>query len=132
MSVVCPQCKASPCDCSAFGVKEFNRVVPEFFESEPRNAADVLADMAKTYRERNAVYGDNFRMVGPMMAVLFPDGVPAVVLHSDQFHLFELILVKLSRFAISRLQHKDSIHDAAVYAAMIEAILHEHDSGNGR
>lgn len=94
-------------------------------------AADVLAGMARTYAERNAVYGDNFRMVGPMMQILFPQGVNAETLHSDQFHLFELVLVKLSRFAISGLKHKDSIHDAAVYAAMIESILNEKDALKG-
>ena len=90
-----------------------------------KTAADILEEMAKTFRERNAVYGDNFRMVGKMMAVLFPKGVPPEVLHSDQFHLFELKLVKLSRFAISNLQHLDSIHDDGVYSAMIESILIE-------
>jgi len=99
-------------------------------DAAPCSAADVLADMARTYRERNAVYGDNFRMVGPMMRALFPDGVPAATLHSDQFHLFELVLVKLSRFAISGLRHKDSIHDSAVYCAMIEAILNEQDTNH--
>ena len=82
-----------------------------------------MEDMASTYRERNAVYGDNYKMVGKLMAVLFPNGVPAEVLHSDQFHLFELKLVKLSRFAISNLTHVDSIHDDGVYSAMIESIL---------
>lgn len=90
-----------------------------------KNAADILTEMAATYRERNAVYGDNFRMVGKMMAVLFPNGVPAEVLHSDQFHLFELKLVKLSRFAISGLKHQDSIHDDGVYSAMIQQIILE-------
>lgn len=88
-----------------------------------RTAADVLEEMAATYRARNAVYGDNFRRVGPMMRVLFPQGVAPKLLHSDQFHLFELMLVKLSRFAVSELRHKDSIHDCGVYSAMIEAIL---------
>lgn len=85
-------------------------------------AADVLDQMAATFRERNAVYGSNYKMVGKMMAVLLPDGVPPELLHSDQFHLFELILVKLSRYAISDLQHVDSIHDAGVYCAMCESI----------
>jgi hypothetical protein len=89
------------------------------------SAANILEGMAATYRERNAVYGDNYRMVGPIMAILFPDGVPPEVLHSDQFHLFELKLVKLSRFAISGLKHVDSIHDDGVYSAMIESILLE-------
>lgn len=87
-----------------------------------KTAADILEEMAGTYRERNAVYGSNYRMVGQMMKILFPAGAPPEVLHSDQFHLFELILVKLSRYAISGLQHQDSIHDAGVYCAMCEAI----------
>lgn len=86
-------------------------------------AADVLAEMAKTYRDRNAVYGDNFKMVARMVGVLFPDGVPPELVVTDQWHLFELKLVKLSRFAISGLTHVDSVHDDAVYGAMIEAIL---------
>lgn len=90
-----------------------------------KSAAQVMEEMAATFRERNAVYGSNYKMVGPMMAVLFPDGVPPEVLHSDQFHLFELKLVKLSRFAISGLTHMDSIHDDGVYSAMIESILSE-------
>lgn len=89
----------------------------------------ILDEMADTFRQRNAVYGDNYRMVGKMMAVLFPKGVPPEVLHSDQFHLFELKLVKLSRFAISGLTHQDSIHDDGVYSAMIESIVIEQLKG---
>ena len=86
-------------------------------------AANILEDMAKTFRERNAVYGDNYKMVAKLMAVLFPTGVPMQLPLRDSFHLFELILVKLSRFAISELRHIDSIHDAGVYCAMIESII---------
>jgi hypothetical protein len=91
-------------------------------------AADILEEMGKTFRERNKVYGDNFRMVGAMMKILFPEGVPPELLHSDKFHLFELKLVKISRFAISGMTHQDSIHDDAVYSAMIEAILLEEEN----
>jgi hypothetical protein len=92
------------------------------------NAADILEDMAQTYRERNKVYGDNFKMVAPLMATLFPGGVPSELVVTDKFHLFELLLVKLSRFAISNLSHQDSIHDAGVYAAMVEACIVEEKS----
>lgn len=91
--------------------------------SHPPNAADVLQEAADTYRARNAVYGDNFKTVGPVMALLLPGGAPPELLHSDRFHLFELLVVKLTRFANSGLTHQDSIRDAAVYAAMIEAAL---------
>ena len=97
-------------------------------KATPRRADQILEQMASTYKERNAIYGDNFRMVGKIMAILFPLGVPGEILHSDQFHLFELKLVKLTRFAISGLRHKDSIHDDGVYSAMIEAIIEEQEA----
>lgn len=101
--------------------KRFAKPVGRF----KKDAGIILDEMADTFRQRNAVYGDNFRMVGKLMAVFFPNGVPAEILHSDQFHLFELKLVKLSRFAISGLKHQDSIHDDGVYSAMIEQIILE-------
>lgn len=95
-------------------------------KAAPRiGAAAILDAGAQTFAERNAVYGSNYKMVAPMMKVLFPDGVPSNLPFDDAFHLFELILVKLSRFAISGLTHQDSIHDLMVYGAMIEAILKE-------
>lgn len=84
---------------------------------------DVMEQMAATFRERNAEYKDNFKMVGPVMKLFFPEGAPVELLGAHQFHLFELMVVKMSRFAISGLKHQDSIHDAGVYAAMIESIV---------
>jgi len=92
-------------------------------EDNPQTADVILWQMAETFKERNAVYGDNYRMIAPMVKILFPNGVPPDVIVTDQWHLFELILVKLSRFAISNLTHTDSIHDASVYGAMIESII---------
>lgn len=84
---------------------------------------DILEEMAATFRDRNAEYKDNYKMVGPIMRQFFPEGVPPELLGSHQFHLFELMVVKMSRFAISGLKHQDSIHDAGVYAAMIDSIV---------
>jgi hypothetical protein len=95
------------------------------FAAKRRDAGDILAEMAATYKERNAVYGDNYKMVAKLMKVLFPNGVPPELVVQDHFHLFELKLVKLSRFAISNLTHQDSIRDDGVYSAMIEAIITE-------
>ena len=89
----------------------------------PRNAGEVLDGMAATFRQRNAVYGDNYKMVAPLVRALFPHGVPPELVVTDQWHLLELKLVKLSRFAISGLTHVDSIHDDGVYSAMIESII---------
>jgi hypothetical protein len=96
-------------------------------------APDILMAAAATCRERSAVYGDNFRMIAPMVRILFPNGVPAGLVETDAWHLFELKLVKLSRFAVSGLTHLDSIHDDMVYSAMIEMLLREkgHDEHSG-
>lgn len=109
-------------------------------EPDPRNLiapvvispADLLAKMADTYRERNAVYGDNWRNVGNVMMSLFPNGMRLETAEAfNKWHLFELIVVKLTRFANSGLKHADSIHDIAVYAAMIEAAIIE-EKGEGK
>lgn len=91
---------------------------------KPRTAADLLQEMANTFRERNVVYGDNYKVVAAVMMTLFPEGI--ALTSADNFltwHLFELIVVKLTRFTNSGLTHKDSIHDIAVYAAMLERVI---------
>lgn len=94
-------------------------------EKKGKTAADALEEMARTFQERNSVYKDNYKKVGALVRTLFPEGVPRGLVEQDHWHLFELILVKLTRFTQSELQHKDSIHDIAVYAAMIQAELEE-------
>lgn len=89
-----------------------------------KNAADILAEMAETYRERNKVYGDNYKRVGAVMQAMFPDGVDLKTEEDfNVWHLFELMVVKMTRFANSDLSHEDSIHDLAVYAAMVESLI---------
>jgi hypothetical protein len=85
---------------------------------------EALRAAAKTFEERNRVYGNNYLNVGNVMKGLFPDGM--VLKTADDFaswHLLELAVVKLTRFANSKLTHLDSIHDATVYCAMLEALV---------
>ena len=91
-----------------------------------KDASQILKEASKTFLERNKVYGDNYKIVGKVMKALFPDGVTLKT--EDDFntwHLFELVIVKITRFANSNLKHKDSIHDTTVYSAMIESIMKE-------
>ena len=93
-------------------------------KNKNKDAAQILEEMANTFRERNRVYGDNYKNVGEVMVALFPKGIN--LRSNDDFniwHLFELMIVKITRFANSDLKHKDSIHDAAVYAAMVESLI---------
>ena len=95
-------------------------------EEKMVKADKILDSMAETFRERNKVYGDNYKSVGAVMTALFPGGVSLTT--KEQFntwHLFELMIVKLTRFANTEMTHKDSIHDAAVYAAMVESLMED-------
>lgn len=94
-------------------------------KTDRRPASEILRAMADTFDERNAVYRDNSRMIPKLIRALFPHGVPSRLVEQEEFHLFELILVKLARFASTDLAHIDSIHDIAPYCAMIETILKE-------
>jgi hypothetical protein len=86
-----------------------------------------LETAAQTYRERGAVYGNNHERLGLMMQGAFPSGLTlATPLDHERFALFNLIMVKLSRYAVAwdKGGHKDSIHDVIVYAAMLEERTH--------
>lgn len=87
--------------------------------------ADLLRKAADTMDERNADYKDNWRNVPEVVKALFPEGLPYDIVTQPEWHLFELMIVKLTRFANSDFNHQDSIHDLGVYAFMIESILEE-------
>ncbi len=85
----------------------------------------ILLSAAETFAERNKEYRNNWRMVGPVMQALFPDGLDLVTERGhERFHILMLIIVKLTRYCVNfgNGGHKDSIHDIAVYAAMLESI----------
>lgn len=89
------------------------------------HADDLLADAAKTFKERRAVYGYNYLKVGGIFASLFPQGVTLTT--PEDFIRFELLMmkvVKLSRYAEnwSKGGHSDSLTDDAVYSQMLNAV----------
>jgi hypothetical protein len=100
---------------------------PEQMPNPPINAALVLTEMLDTFRERAATYKDNFITTGKVMEVLFPNGMTLETANDQEiYHLFSWVVGKLTRFASTDLKHLDSIHDLAVYAAMIEASIRRH------
>lgn len=88
-------------------------------------ADEILEDAARTFRERNAVYGNNYLNVGSLFCALFPK---TLVLSNEKdyirFHLLMLAVVKLTRYCNNWDEggHQDSIRDMAVYSAMVESI----------
>ena len=85
---------------------------------------EILIEAGKLFKARNGVYGDNYFNVGAALAALFPRGVHLLTEDDHlRFHIYMLILVKLSRYANNWKEgHRDSIHDAIVYCAMLESI----------
>lgn len=88
---------------------------------------ELLRSAADLFDERNAVYGNNFEMVGKLMVAMFPDGITLKTEEDhNRFHLFMLKVVKLSRYAINYENggHQDSLDDDIVYTAMVGALDH--------
>ena len=88
-------------------------------------ADDILEAGAKTYREKNAVYGDNYKKVGHVMVGLFPDGLTVATVDDwNRLHIMLLEVVKMTRYVQNWAHggHSDSNLDRAVYAAMLESI----------
>jgi hypothetical protein len=85
---------------------------------------EMLNRMAELYAERNAVYKDNYKKVGAVMVAMFPEGkVLKTAEDFNKWHLFELAIVKLTRYANQYEEgHMDSLEDLIVYMAMVAGI----------
>lgn len=82
----------------------------------------ILNEAAKTFKERNAIYKDNYLEIGPVMAGFFPKGITLKTPEEFiRYHLFLLMMVKLTRYTNNwETGHQDSLRDTVVYAAMLE------------
>jgi hypothetical protein len=86
---------------------------------------EMLEEAAKTYRERNALYGNNYKEFGRAMRALFPNGVSFSNYHDhNRFALMVMIVSKISRYAaqFSEGGHDDSLLDLSVYAQMLREL----------
>ena len=92
-------------------------------KSQKTSVPDIMNEMAATFRERNAQYRDNWLVMAELLVLLFPNGVSREMLATPAFNILMMKLSKLTRFVASDLTHIDSIHDDAVYSAIIENIL---------
>jgi hypothetical protein len=94
-------------------------------ESENMDVPNILEAGAKTFRQRHALYGNNYKRFGNILMELFPSGIMINTAEdANRLNLLIQIQGKLTRYAegITRGNggHKDSAHDTCVYAAMLE------------
>jgi len=91
-----------------------------------KTADIVMEEMLEVFKERKETYGNNYLIIGKVLAALYPNGL---VLNTEEdhnkYHLFLLVLVKATRLANTGLTHEDSAKDLAVYAAMLTGLLTE-------
>jgi len=96
-----------------------------------REMVDVptsLVELADLYRQRNDVYGDDYKQHGHIMKALFEYGVH---LHSpsdfNRYAILQNIVTKLNRYLASweKGGHADSLDDISVYAQMLKELDHE-------
>lgn len=91
-----------------------------------KRAPEILEDAAKTYRERNALYGDNYLKFGRIMKEMFSD-TEITVDGFNRLGVFVQCLSKLTRYAenMDKGGHYDSALDLSVYAAMLAELTKE-------
>jgi hypothetical protein len=90
----------------------------------------ILESGAATYRERNAIYGDSWETFRDMMALLYPNVELKTKDDIIIYNWISHIVGKLVRFKNSGHKNLDSIHDASVYAAMVEAYVAQQGGSN--
>lgn len=106
--------------------KKVNPNIAQAASLEP--VADLMERHAATFRERYEEYGNNAEVVGRIMAAMFPNGVQLKTAKDFEiWHLFELMIVKLSRFSSSGLRHEDSINDLPAYCGMVHRLINDHN-----
>ena len=89
---------------------------------------DMLRQSAETYEQRNKLYGDNYKRFGPIMALLFPNGIELTTDDDhNRFGVFVQIVSKLTRYAenFKAGGHDDSLLDMTVYATMLRELDRE-------
>lgn len=90
-----------------------------------QSPSDVLAEAARLFESRNAIYGDGYLRFGAIAASLFPNGVTVSSAHDwTRLHLVMLEIIKMARYAecFNDGGHEDSPLDLSVYAAMLLSI----------
>lgn len=93
--------------------------------TKSKKVPEILEEAAATYRQRNSLYGDNYKKFGQIMSILYPQWL--MLSKEEDFNrlgIFVQCLSKLTRYAenLENGGHKDSAHDLCVYAAMLEEL----------
>ena len=101
------------------------------------SVSNIMEKAIATLESRHKVYGDSYKLTANALESFFPDGICLKSSKDhERFHIFMLIVVKLSRYSNNWTKpHKDSIHDAGIYSFILEHIdnpLNKKRENNGK
>ena len=97
-------------------------VATQFLSYAPvQTVPEILNTIAETYHDRQKRYGKSYLRFGAVASGLWPQGL-RLDSHQDfvRHGILIQIISKLVRYADKPAGHKDSAHDMALYAAMLE------------
>jgi len=87
---------------------------------------DQLEAKAALYRERNKIYGDNYKRFGPILSLILSGQKldPEDATQMNRLGILVQIVAKVSRYGenFSRGGHDDSLDDIAVYSMMLREL----------
>lgn len=84
-----------------------------------------LESKAALYKQRNAQYGDTYKMQGAILEAMFPNGVSLDGIDDqNRYSIFITIVSKMLRYAnnFDKGGHEDSLDDISVYAMMLKEL----------
>jgi len=84
-----------------------------------------LNNKAELYRQRNALYGDTYKLQGNLMDKLFPLGIQLDgICDHNRYAIFQTMISKICRYAANfeKGGHEDSLDDICVYAMMLKEL----------
>ena len=91
-------------------------------------AINNIERMLDTYKERNAIYGDNYKIAGIIFKQLFKDGIEIKSIEDyNRFAILMQMINKIIRYSFNwKTGHCDSLHDLAVYSAILMELDQEY------
>jgi hypothetical protein len=100
--------------------------IPPIISAKLKTVPELLQDGAALYAERNKQYGDNYKLNGAMMQLLFPNGIPPQDAEGwNAFGVWFMVFTKAQRYAQGFTigeRHNDTAKDIKVYGAMLEEL----------
>lgn len=86
---------------------------------------DELIGKADLYRQRNKLYGDNYKRFGPIMKLLLPmNTIPTDPHTLNRLGILIQIIAKVTRYCqqFDKGGHVDSLDDLSVYSMMLKEL----------